>query len=443
MLNKGAQVGLLLFGLFFGAGNLIFPPQLGWEAAGNYWPAIIGFIITGVGLPVIATLVGTFNPDGYRAEINHKINPTFSLVLLCLVYLSIGPFMAIPRTAATSFQVGIAPLTGMGEVQLFVYSIIYFWLCRYLCLTPTKLLDRVGKVLTPIFALMIVLLFVLGLGHFGEIANKVPAGGYATVPMGKGFIEGYNTLDVLAAFVFCTIGVTTLKQLGFSSDREYKFCLWAAAAAIAALMAFLYAGLALLGSHFPIAPELLKAQGFNIGAYILASASDAVFGGGAKYFLAAMMAVTCFTTAVGLVACCAEFFSKEFPRFSYRGWVNIFSLISLVLANLGLNSIIRVCIPVLLVEYPICIAVVVLIIVNKWVALSRPGMKLAVAVTGILALCDSLSQFVPACEGLGDALAFLPLHASGQGWLLPFVVCLLLALVLPDKIQGMPTGQQD
>jgi len=436
VLNKGVQTGVLLFGLFFGAGNLIFPPSLGWEAANNYWPAIIGFVITGVGMPVLALLVGLFNLEGYRAEINQKIGKLFSLLFLCVVYLSIGPFMAIPRTAAMSFQVGIAPLTGTGSLELLLYSSVYFFLCRYLCITPTKILDRVGKFLTPVFAVMIVLLFLLGLENFTEVFNEVPAGSYATVPLGKGCIEGYNTLDMLAAFVFCTIGAATLRQLGFRSRREYLFCVWVAALAVTALMAFLYGGLALLGNHFPITNDAFADPDFNIGAHVLTMTAQHVFGTGAKYFLAVMISVTCFTTAVGLVACCSDFFSKEFPRFSYRGWVNIFTLLSLLIANLGLNQIIKVCIPVLLVEYPICIAIVVLIIVNKWLALSRFGMRLAIAVTAIIALGDSLAQFVPRMQWLDVFLSVLPLHASGQGWLTPFVIILFLCLVLPDKIYG-------
>ena len=170
------QIGLLIFGMTFGAGNLIFPPSLGFQAGPLFWPAIIGFIISGVGMPVVSLIMGTFNPGGFRAEMNKKISPLFSLVLLTLIYLAIGPLMAIPRTAATSFSVGILPLAGDGTLQLAVYTALYFALAWWLSITPSKLLSRIGKILTPLFAVMIVALFVLGLSAFTTTELTAPAG---------------------------------------------------------------------------------------------------------------------------------------------------------------------------------------------------------------------------------------------------------------------------
>lgn len=118
MFKNGAQVGLLLFGMFFGAGNLIFPPSLGFQAGQAFTPAILGFLLSGIGMPVVAVIMGTFNPGGFRAEMNRKISPLFSLIILTLMYLAIGPLMAIPRTAATSFSIGILPITGDGMIPL-------------------------------------------------------------------------------------------------------------------------------------------------------------------------------------------------------------------------------------------------------------------------------------------------------------------------------------
>lgn len=112
MCKKSLQIGLMLFGMFFGAGNLIFPPSLGFQAGSSFSPAMLGFLISGIGMPVIALIIGTFNPDGYRAEMSRKLSPLVSLLLLTLIYLAIGPLTAIPRTAATSFSIGVQPLTG-------------------------------------------------------------------------------------------------------------------------------------------------------------------------------------------------------------------------------------------------------------------------------------------------------------------------------------------
>lgn len=435
MLQKGMQVGLLLFGFFFGAGNLIFPPSLGFQSSSSFIAAIIGFIITGVGMPVIALIVGTFNAGGFRAEMNRKISPFVSLIFLVLIYLAIGPMMAIPRTAATSFSIGIQPMTGDGTVQLAIYTALYFILAWWLTITPSKLLSRVGKVLTPIFAIMIVILFVAGLFAFTDLAVPAPVDKYATSAFGSGFIEGYNTLDTLASFAFCIIALNTLKQLGFSSEAEYYKSVWSAGISVAILMSILYLGLGFLGNHFPIPADVLMDKSTNIGAYVLSQSSYQIFGSIGMWFLAVMVVITCFTTSVGLIASVSQFFADEFPVVSYKTYASICSVISFLIANLGLNQIIKISIPVLLFVYPIAIAVVLLIIINKFADLSRAGMRLTFVLAAIVAFIDVLNQIgnVAAAKAIITAM---PLGSLGMAWLVPVIVGIILSLILPGKISG-------
>ena len=207
MFKNGLQIGLMLFGMFFGAGNLIFPPSLGFESGSMFAPAILGFLLSGIGMPVIALIIGTFNPGGFRAEMNQKISPIFSLLLLALIYLSIGPLMAIPRTAATSFSIGVLPITGDGTLPLALFTIVYFAFAWWLAITPTKLLARLGKVLTPMFALLIVILMLTGLLAYTTTSLAQPLGKYSASAFGTGFIEGYNTMDTLASFAFCILAL--------------------------------------------------------------------------------------------------------------------------------------------------------------------------------------------------------------------------------------------
>ena len=198
-MKKGILTGILLFGIFFGAGNLIFPPALGVNSGENFWPAILGFVVSGVGIAIVTLIVGTLNPKGYGAELDEKISPLYSTTYLVLLYLSIGPLFAIPRTAATSFDIGVAPLVkGSSLPWLLIFTVIYFACAFILAINPSKILDRVGKILTPIFALLIVILVILGVSKFD--ATNPAAKTYATssVAFGTGFIEGYNTLDALA-----------------------------------------------------------------------------------------------------------------------------------------------------------------------------------------------------------------------------------------------------
>ena len=170
MVKKGALTGLLLFGIFFGAGNLIFPPALGVLSGQNFWPAIFGFVVSGVGLAVLTLIIGTLNPKGYVYEISKKISPVFATVYLVALYLAIGPFFAIPRTATTAFSVGIEPLLNgfNASLALLIFTVLYFGAAYLISLNPSKILDSVGRILTPIFAISIVLLIILGLASFSQ-----------------------------------------------------------------------------------------------------------------------------------------------------------------------------------------------------------------------------------------------------------------------------------
>lgn len=433
-MKKGALTGLLLFGMFFGAGNLIFPPALGVLSGENFWPAILGFVVSGVGIAVVALIVGTLNPKGYVHEISRKISPLFATVYLVALYLAIGPFFAIPRTATTSFEVGIAPLLDDANLGLwlFGFTAFYFVAAYLIALKPSKILDTIGRILTPVFAILIVILVVLGIVKYGS-TNPLPAAESYTAgrAFGTGFIEGYNTLDALAAVAFSVVAVNTLKQLGFSSKKEYVSTIWSVGAVVALTFSALYIGLAFLGNHFPVPADVL-ASDTNKGVYILSQATQAIFGPSAQIFLAAMVIVTCFTTTAGLIVSTGEFFAERFPKFSYKVYATVFTLIGFGIANLGLSKIIAFSIPALLVLYPITICIVLITIVNKFVPLSKPGMQLTVGVVTVLALVEVLAgQF--GWSGISNLIEALPFAAQSLSWITPAVVGILLSLFLPNK----------
>ncbi|BCP59782.1 branched-chain amino acid transport system II carrier protein [Streptococcus parasuis] len=433
-MKKGALTGLLLFGMFFGAGNLIFPPALGVLSGEHFWPAILGFVVSGVGIAVIALIVGTLNPKGYVHEISRKISPLFATVYLVALYLAIGPFFAIPRTATTAFDMGIAPMLEGQNTQLwlFVFTALYFFIAYLISLNPSKILDSIGRILTPVFAILIVILVVLGIVKYGQTQPLAASEAYsASQAFGTGFIEGYNTLDALASVAFSVVAVTTLKQLGFSSKKEYISTIWAVGIVVALAFSALYVGLAFLGNHFPVPADVL-ASDTHKGVYILSAATQAIFGPSAQLFLALMVTVTCFTTTVGLIVSTGQFFNDRFPRLSYKVYATIFTLIGFGIANLGLSKIIAFSIPVLLVLYPITICLVMIIIVSKFVPLSVYGMQLTVGVVTVM----SLVEVVAGQLGLEPVKAFyaaLPLSQQSLTWLLLALVGIVLSLFLPNK----------
>ncbi|NQJ20323.1 branched-chain amino acid transport system II carrier protein [Streptococcus suis] len=435
MMKKGALTGLLLFGMFFGAGNLIFPPALGVLSGENFWPAILGFVVSGVGIAVVALIVGTLNPKGYVHEISRKISPTFATIYLVALYLAIGPFFAIPRTATTSFEIGIAPLLGEANlgIWLFGFTVLYFVAAYLIALNPSQILNSIGRILTPVFAILIVILVVLGIAKYGSTSPLPASEAYsAGQAFGTGFIEGYNTLDALASIAFSVVAVNTLKQLGFSSKKEYVSTIWSVGLIVALAFSALYVGLAFLGNHFPVPSDVLASKEIHKGVYVLSQVTQAIFGTSAQIFLAAMVIVTCFTTTAGLIVSSGEFFAERFPRFSYKVYATIFTLIGFGIANLGLSKIIAFSIPVLLILYPITICIVLITIVNKFVPLSTYGMQLTVGVVTILSLAQVLAgQFN--WTVVSKIISALPLAEQSLAWLLPALVGIVLSLFLPNK----------
>lgn len=433
MVKKGALTGLLLFGIFFGAGNLIFPPALGVLSGQNFWPAILGFVVSGVGLAVLTLIIGTLNPKGYVYEISKKISPVFATVYLVALYLAIGPFFAIPRTATTAFSVGIEPLLNgfSPSLALFIFTVLYFGAAYLISLNPSKILDSVGRILTPIFALSIVLLIFLGLASFSQ-APQAAADGYATAAFGTGFLEGYNTLDALAAVAFSVIAVQTLKQLGFSSKKEYISTIWVVGLVVALAFSALYIGLAMLGNSFPVPADVVADPEVNKGVYVLTNATQQVFGSVGQLFLAFMITMTCFTTTAGLIVATGEFFNSRFPKYSYKTFATAFTLIGFAIANLGLNTIITFSVPVLMILYPITIALVLIVIVNKFLPLSKRGMQVTVGLVTLVSVAEVLGSSL-GITALSNLVGSLPFAAASMAWTTPALAGLLLALVLPDK----------
>lgn len=433
MLRKGSLTGLLLFGIFFGAGNLIFPPALGAQSGSHFWPAIAGFVLSGVGIAIITLIIGTLNPKGYIHEISRKIAPWFAIVYLVALYLSIGPFFAIPRTATVSYEVGIAPLLGNtnGGLGLFIFTLVYFCLAYLIALYPSKILDSIGRILTPIFAILIVVLVVLGALKYSGHAPQAATEAYQASAFGQGFLEGYNTLDALASVAFSVIAVTTLNQLGFTSKKEYIKTIWIVGIVVAIGFSILYIGLGYLGNHFPI-PAKVMASDANKGVYVLSEATKAIFGPAAQIFLAGMVTVTCFTTTAGLIVSTGEFFHNTFPKISYKVYASFFTLIGFAIANLGLSAIIAYSLPVLMILYPITITIVLIVIVNKFTQLSKPGMQLTMFLVSLVAIADVLASTFK-LTGLANIIKTLPFAAQSLPWLLPAVVGIVLSLFLPNK----------
>ncbi|MCT9809494.1 branched-chain amino acid transport system II carrier protein [Acidovorax sp. Be4] len=419
-------LGFMTFALFLGAGNIIFPPMVGLAAGEHLWSAALGFLLTGVGLPLL-TVVALARVGGGIDAITAPMGRIAGLLLGVAVYLTIGPLFATPRTATVSFEMGVAPFTGHGSGALLAYSAVYFGLVMLLALYPGKLIDTIGKLITPVLILALVVLggaaFVLPAGSL--LASAAPS---SPAALAAGFVQGYQTMDALGALVFGIVIVTAIKDTGITDARlQTRYAV--IAGVIAAIgLGLVYVSLMYLGAHSgSMVPDA------TTGVQVLTTYVQHTFGAPGSLLLAGVILLACLTTGVGLVSACSVYFSRIVPGISYRTMVVILSLVSMLISNQGLEQLIVVAVPVLEAIYPMAIALVAMsLLSSQWKSAPRVFMPvmLVALVFGLLNAAHSIHP-----TGWTSAwLLQLPGAAMGLGWLLP-VAATLLACALLDRLQ--------
>lgn len=419
-------VGLMLFSMFFGAGNLIFPPMLGIESGENFTPAIIGFILTGVLLPTITIIAVAISGAGVR-QLASRAGAVFGLVFSIAAYLSIGSFYAMPRAAAIGYELGIESTFGLsGQAWRLVTTAIFFAVAFAIVLFPGKVADTLGKYLTPLLLILIAILVVLSFMKLnGEPAAAT--GEYASSPLTAGILEGYFTMDSIAAMAFAIIVVSSFNAHGVKERKTVvKY------SSISALLAgffllIVYLALGVMGTKMPD-----KGQ-YSDGAAVLSQASKLSLGTAGDMVFSGVVLLACLTTAVGLIAASASFFHELVPAISYRWWSVIFTLIGFTVANLGLEKILSFSGPIIGLIYPPAIALIAVTFTQLAVR-GRPiplTYRAAVAVALVFSIIDLLSDLLgETMDGITGALSVIPLYPEGLGWVLPTIIVGAIALVV-------------
>lgn len=435
--SETMSVSSMLFGLFFGAGNLIFPAYMGQAAGRNMLPALIGFLISGVGLPLLAVAaLATTHSDGLQ-ELSGKVGKGYSYFFTCALYLTIGPFFAIPRCFTVPFETGIAPIVPEGvnpRLALFLFTLAFFAVMLFFSLRPGKILVWVGKLLNPLFLLVFAWIMVTALLHpIGSVAQVPPADDYLVAPLAKGILEGYNTMDALAGLAFGIVVVNVITSLGVKDPTDVARCTVRSGGFACLLMALIYAVTVVVGAQsrgvYPIAEN---------GGAALAVITRHYFSDEGAYLFAAMILFACLKTAVGLITSCSETFDKMFPKaLSYKKWVVLFSVASLAFANIGLTGIIQLSIPVLMMLYPLAMTLIILALTERYFHREPLAYRLVTAFALVCALIDFLGALpasVRAALHLDGFVAFfvklLPFASAGLGWVCPAAIAFCLALLI-------------
>ena len=423
--NKMLLVSFMLFSLFFGAGNLIFPPFLGQNAGSHTLPAMLGFLATAVVLPVLGVVV-VARFDGLD-RLGQQVGKRFAIVFTLLIYLSIGPGLGIPRAASVPFEMAVAPYlpeSANTTVWMLVYSLVFFLVALWLCMTPGKLVNRIGHFLTPSLLVLLVFLFVCFLFR-GEVSVAPSQTAYDAAPFLKGFSEGYQTMDTIAALNFGLVIATTLGSLGMTEKRDRKRHTVLAGIFAGTILALVYAMLSYMG----MCSSGVYAIQEN-GAWTLRCIVYQLFGAPGAVLLAAIFTLACLTTCVGLINSISQYFSTLFGKLSYRQWVLVMTGFSFLVCNLGLNAILSISIPILNAIYPVAIVLILLGLTHSLWVKNRWVYSLVVAGTGTVSVIYALDAAQLSLGAVTELCRKLPLYDMGFCWVSVAAVMLAVSLLL-------------
>ena len=418
-------ISFMLFSLFFGAGNLIFPPFLGQNAADHTVIAFLGFLITAVLLPVLGVIV-VAKFDGLN-NLASRVNANFAIIFTIIVYLAIGPGLGIPRAASVPFEMAISPYLPEGfsfGVSILVYSAIFFTVACWLALTPRKLVSRIGKFLTPSLLILLVFLFInFALNGQKAVGEALPV--YVNSGLAQGFIDGYQTMDTIAALNFGLVIAITLRGFKLTEKKDIMKYTIRAGLAAGTILSLVYMMLAFIGMQ---TAGVAGAQAN--GALILRFVVYELFGNGGAILLALIFTLACLTTCVGLINSISQFFTTIFRGLNYRQWVFVIVISSFLICNLGLNTILSISLPVLNMVYPVSIVLIILGLFDKYLKNNRyiyPLVIFTVAITSIVYALYALK--VP----MGPVYAIfnvLPFFEVGMGWTSVALVSIIISVVL-------------
>ncbi|ETP73247.1 branched-chain amino acid uptake carrier [Lachnospiraceae bacterium JC7] len=430
-------ISSMLFGLFFGAGNLIFPAYFGQMAGNNIFAALTGFLITAVGMPLLAVISLGITGSNGLLDLSQKVGKKFGYVFTIALYLAIGPFFAAPRCLTVPFEIGIRPMLSEGtdlHLALFVFTLIMYALVLWFSLTPGKILIWIGKFLNPVFITVLGILLFIALISPEESLSSFPAqGAYGSTAVLQGILDGYNTMDTLAGLAFGIIVVEVVKEQGITSPEHIAKNTVKAGVFSCGFMGVIYFFVALAGAESRAYAPLS-----DNGGAVLADISAHYFPGFGSILLAVIVFFACLKTAVGLMTSCATTFFELFPgKLSYRKWAVLFSTVTFLISNVGLASIIKISVPVLMMIYPIAITLTLLSVFGGFFKRNHTiivSVMTMVVISSFFDFIKALPSDWTAAMKLTGIIDFcdryIPWFSYGFGWIVPTVVGFLIGAAI-------------
>lgn len=409
--------GFALFAMLFGAGNLIFPPMLGYETNANWNITIIAFIITAVGLPLMGILSVSVAGNDID-DFGKKVSPFFSKIFAILLILAIGPMLAIPRTGATAYEISFLYKGINDKIYQYIYLILYFLISLFFSLKANKVVDRVGKILTPVLIGVLIIIIAKGI-FFTDLTVKAVE---TTTPFKRGFLEGYQTMDTLASIAYATIILKAIREgRNLNSKQEFSFLLKSSLIATV-MLAFVYGGFAFIGAKMHSVLEV------GSKTELLVKMSAYLLGEIGYFILAVCVAGACLTTAIGLLATVGDYFSN-LTGISYSRIVIATTIISFILSILGVERIIKISVPILVFIYPVAMSLIILNFSKKYIK-NDYIYKGTVLFTALIGAVETLICLGVKSDKLGEFINKIPLSEFGLSFLIPGVIGAILFNIL-------------
>ncbi len=415
-----ATIGFALFAMFFGAGNLLLPPYLGLQVGEHTLITIIAFGLTGIILPFLGIL-SIVKSGNTIYDLGNRIHPLLAPILGTIIMLCIGPLIAIPRTGATTFEVAIAPT--FKDFNPIIFSILFFGLTWLLSITPSKVVDIIGNLLTPI--LLVLLTILIAIGIINPLSDYSNTELTTTESFKLGFVEGYQTVDMLASLVFAGIIISAAKIKGYTSTSQKSSVVISSGVISSVCLVFIYGGLVYLGATSGITDKEINRSA------LLIHIANSTLGGLGMTAIGVCIALACLTTAIALTTAVGSFFTELFKgKVSYKIIVTACTLLSAVLAISGVDNIIQFAYPPLAFVYPIAITLVLYIILFGSIVKNKTpyiGALLASTVIAIMSTGQILNLW---SESQTNIFKALPLYEIELAWVIPSIIGFLIGLLI-------------
>lgn len=409
-------IGFALFSMFFGAGNVIFPPYLGMGSGPSWSLGFVCYFIADIGLALVA-IFAMLKVNRDIVGVTEKAGSVLSMIIATSIILCVGPLLAIPRTGATTYEMSIVPL--FPNFNSYIFSAVFFFVIWILCIKESKVVDIIGKFLTPGLFIGLIVLIVKGIiTPVGEI-SETP---HFTNVAAEGIGSGYQTMDVLAALVFGIIILETVTKKGYSDLKDRRLVIGGAGIIAAVGLLIVYGGLTYLGA------TVSKMYGLDVErSQLIVETINRLLGRSGVIIFAIVVGLACVTTAVALVSSCAAYFANmKKLRVSYKVMVTVFCVFSAVVSNIGLDTIISIAVPILNVIYPAALVLVVLTFFEKKLP-TKHVYKAGAFGALLFSFIIQLAQ-----NGLGFKFMLkMPLSGLGLGWVCPVLICILVGALIP------------